>query len=154
MLLSYQGVASLFGRPQTEAAERLGISLTSLKEVCRKLGVPRWPYRRGVLVGDPVSTASGVKVDGCSDSDDEAHEAWALLYLEVLISETGCLGTSSRRESHICGFLFLDSLQELGLALVHGNSWLDTSREAITARLQTHLEIQALPIDLYMVPVF
>jgi len=75
MLLSYQGVASLFGRPQPEAAERLGISLTSLKEVCRKLGVPRWPYRRGVLVGDPVSTASGVKVDGCSDSDDEAHEA-------------------------------------------------------------------------------
>ena len=46
MLLSYQGVASLFGRPQTEAAERLGISLTSLKQVCRKLGVPRWPYAR------------------------------------------------------------------------------------------------------------
>jgi len=46
MLLSYQCIASLFGRPQSEAAERLGISLTSLKQVCRKLGVPRWPYAR------------------------------------------------------------------------------------------------------------
>ena len=36
----------LFGRPQPEAAQILGISLTTLKQVCRRLGVTRWPYRR------------------------------------------------------------------------------------------------------------
>lgn len=46
MLFSYHAVSSLFGTPQTDAAQRLGISLTSLKQVCRKLGVARWPYAR------------------------------------------------------------------------------------------------------------
>ena len=36
----------LFEQPQPEAAKRLGISLTTLKQVCRRLGVSRWPYRR------------------------------------------------------------------------------------------------------------
>jgi len=31
---------------QPDAARALGISLTSLKQVCRKLGVARWPYQR------------------------------------------------------------------------------------------------------------
>ena len=39
-------VESLFGVPQPDAARALGISLTSLKQVCRKLGVTRWPYQR------------------------------------------------------------------------------------------------------------
>ena len=47
MLFNYQAISSLFGRPQKEAAHRLGISLTTLKQVCRKLGVLRWPYMRG-----------------------------------------------------------------------------------------------------------
>ena len=32
--------------PQPEAAKALGISLTSLKLVCRKQGLTKWPYRR------------------------------------------------------------------------------------------------------------
>ena len=47
MLFSYQAISSLFDRPQKDAAGRLGISLTTLKQVCRKLGVLRWPYTRG-----------------------------------------------------------------------------------------------------------
>ena len=35
-----------FDRPQPEAAQSLGISLTCLKLVCRRLGLKRWPYRR------------------------------------------------------------------------------------------------------------
>eukprot|EP00960_Hanusia_phi_P040792 754655-Hanusia_phi.AAC.5 len=31
---------------QEEAAERLGICLTSLKSACRKLGLKRWPYTK------------------------------------------------------------------------------------------------------------
>lgn len=37
----------LYGLRQEEAAERLGICLTSLKAACRKLGLRRWPYRKG-----------------------------------------------------------------------------------------------------------
>ena len=40
-------IRELFGIPQPIAAKMLGISLTSLKQVCRKIGVLRWPYRRG-----------------------------------------------------------------------------------------------------------
>jgi hypothetical protein len=39
-------VYSMFGMPQAEAARLLGLSLTTLKQVCRKLGVSRWPYTR------------------------------------------------------------------------------------------------------------
>lgn len=36
----------MFGMPQPEAAKALGVSLTTLKQVCRRLGLQRWPYRR------------------------------------------------------------------------------------------------------------
>jgi len=39
-------VEAKFDLPQPEAAMELGISLTSLKLVCRKLGLKKWPYRR------------------------------------------------------------------------------------------------------------
>jgi len=39
-------VEAKFELPQPEAAKELGISLTSLKLVCRKLGLKKWPYRR------------------------------------------------------------------------------------------------------------
>jgi len=42
----------LFGVPQPMAAKELGISLTALKQICRRLGVVRWPYQRG---GQPAA---------------------------------------------------------------------------------------------------
>ncbi|EKX42777.1 hypothetical protein GUITHDRAFT_111147 [Guillardia theta CCMP2712] len=45
--LSVDALAPLFNTPQDQAAQLLGISLTSLKSACRRLGIPRWPYRRG-----------------------------------------------------------------------------------------------------------
>lgn len=56
----------LFDRPQPEAASSLGISLTSLKLVCRKLGMTRWPYRR------PHGKAQ--KYDLCAQSDTTASD--------------------------------------------------------------------------------
>ena len=46
MALNLEAVQAKFNLPQQEAASALGISVTSLKQVCRKLGVRRWPYHR------------------------------------------------------------------------------------------------------------
>jgi hypothetical protein len=46
MTLNLEAVQAKFDLPQQEAARALGISVTSLKQVCRKLGVKRWPYHR------------------------------------------------------------------------------------------------------------
>jgi hypothetical protein len=42
-----KAIRALFAVPQPSAAKALGISLTALKQVCRKLNIPRWPYQRG-----------------------------------------------------------------------------------------------------------
>lgn len=51
--LDLAAVQALFPMPQQDAATKLGISLTSLKHVCRELGLKRWPYHRskGVRAG-------------------------------------------------------------------------------------------------------
>jgi hypothetical protein len=49
--------------PQPEAAKALGISLTSLKLVCRKQGLTKWPYRRA------GRNCSGQQ----ADADDSVH---------------------------------------------------------------------------------
>eukprot|EP00960_Hanusia_phi_P040183 754287-Hanusia_phi.AAC.6 len=45
--LSLDALAPLFNTSQPKAAQQLGVSLTSLKAACRRLGISRWPYRRG-----------------------------------------------------------------------------------------------------------
>lgn len=62
-------VSPFFDVPQSDAAKNLGISLTALKQVCRKLGLSRWPYVRPKKnkmrgVGTPSST---VAVSDCID---------------------------------------------------------------------------------------
>ena len=41
-----KSIEALFGKPQAEAASDLGIALTTLKHLCRKMGIVRWPYQR------------------------------------------------------------------------------------------------------------
>lgn len=41
-----EDLVPLFEYKLTDAAKRLGISVSTLKRVCRKLGIPRWPYRK------------------------------------------------------------------------------------------------------------
>eukprot|EP00960_Hanusia_phi_P048939 759268-Hanusia_phi.AAC.1 len=41
-----EDIVRLFDMRQTDAAKMLGISLTALKCVCRKLGIMKWPYSR------------------------------------------------------------------------------------------------------------
>eukprot|EP00961_Rhodomonas_salina_P098665 1327792-Rhodomonas_salina.1 len=42
--LDKQGITSLFHLPIKDAAGRLDICVTSLKRVCRSLGIEKWPY--------------------------------------------------------------------------------------------------------------
>ena len=52
--------------PQPEAAKALGISLTSLKLVCRKKGLTKWPYRRAGRNGGAPRADLGVGAQaGC-----------------------------------------------------------------------------------------
>ena len=43
---TYACVERFFDRPLTEAAEAFGVSVTTMKQICRKFGVSRWPYKR------------------------------------------------------------------------------------------------------------
>lgn len=56
--MGLEALVTLFDWPnvrvsQPEAARTLGISLTTLKQICRRLGFPRWPYKR------PLGWAAG-----------------------------------------------------------------------------------------------
>eukprot|EP00960_Hanusia_phi_P011604 338747-Hanusia_phi.AAC.3 len=44
--LSLVDIKSLFYMRQSEAATFLGISLTAMKNACRRVGISRWPYSR------------------------------------------------------------------------------------------------------------
>jgi len=46
IMVDLDSIRLLFGIRQPDAAKRLAISLTALKQVCRKLGIVRWPYYR------------------------------------------------------------------------------------------------------------
>eukprot|EP00960_Hanusia_phi_P021160 625094-Hanusia_phi.AAC.1 len=46
-------LSELFHLRQQEAAQHLGISLTSLKTACRRLGLDRWPYMRDRVSDKP-----------------------------------------------------------------------------------------------------
>jgi hypothetical protein len=39
-------VTPYFNLPQKQASDALGVSVTSIKHICRALGLSRWPYRR------------------------------------------------------------------------------------------------------------
>ena len=45
IMLTLEFVSALFNMPLKEAAARIGMCPTSLKLACRKLGIPRWPFR-------------------------------------------------------------------------------------------------------------
>ncbi|EKX53855.1 hypothetical protein GUITHDRAFT_100821 [Guillardia theta CCMP2712] len=75
LMVDISTLQPLFGLPQEEASKLLGISVTAMKQLCRKLGVGRWPYQKptrkekemfdGLLMG----TISALDVsDDTSDS--------------------------------------------------------------------------------------
>ena len=47
--VSAEILSKLFHLPTREAALKLGICPTTFKKACRRLGIPHWPYHKGVL---------------------------------------------------------------------------------------------------------
>ena len=92
--LNLETIAPFFGTRQQEAAQKLGISTTTLKQVCRKLGVSRWPYMRSSkknrikteskeqiaqIAADKFNTQSFPQVDGSESefSEDSFAESYS-----------------------------------------------------------------------------
>ncbi|EKX53203.1 hypothetical protein GUITHDRAFT_100913 [Guillardia theta CCMP2712] len=72
--LSKEDIQKLFHLRQVEAAKLLGLSLTALKSVCRKVGVLRWPYsrdRQQSTTSGLGSSASSGWAGGNSDASTE-----------------------------------------------------------------------------------
>ena len=56
-----ESIAALFHLPLNRAAEELGVSKTSMKQICRRLGITCWPYKRR---GPPAGCHPGSRRDG------------------------------------------------------------------------------------------
>lgn len=67
VLIELDSISALFDTPQMVAARTLGISLTTLKQVCRKLGVTRWPYMRTARKRLLARHVSGVDIEEFGD---------------------------------------------------------------------------------------
>mmetsp|Transcript_10031 Transcript_10031/g.16470 ORF Transcript_10031/g.16470 Transcript_10031/m.16470 type:complete len:630 (+) Transcript_10031:267-2156(+) len=50
-LLTHADLAKHFNKKANEASRALGVSLTTLKKTCRRLGITRWPFRKVQMVG-------------------------------------------------------------------------------------------------------
>eukprot|EP00960_Hanusia_phi_P073027 767928-Hanusia_phi.AAC.2 len=81
VVLTRELLESLFNLPLSSASERLGICPTAIKKACRKLGIPKWPFknqiRRGAVKeqGDTTPSPSNEIVDRTAQqrSDNRYH---------------------------------------------------------------------------------
>ena len=74
IVLTRKMLEPFFGRPLSEAAEHVGLSITALKSVCRKLGIRRWPYqqsksRRKAGAADAMSSSSSMSAANMVEVD-------------------------------------------------------------------------------------
>lgn len=44
--VTYQELSQYFHLPTEKACQKLGVGLTILKRICRRFGLPRWPYKK------------------------------------------------------------------------------------------------------------
>eukprot|EP00201_Polytomella_parva_P017140 CAMPEP_0175058776 /NCGR_PEP_ID=MMETSP0052_2-20121109/12046_1 /TAXON_ID=51329 ORGANISM="Polytomella parva, Strain SAG 63-3" /NCGR_SAMPLE_ID=MMETSP0052_2 /ASSEMBLY_ACC=CAM_ASM_000194 /LENGTH=285 /DNA_ID=CAMNT_0016324215 /DNA_START=58 /DNA_END=915 /DNA_ORIENTATION=+ len=58
--LTLEQVSPHFGLPIQAAAAELKISVTYLRQLCRKLGVPRWPFRKVQSLRQEVQVSSSI----------------------------------------------------------------------------------------------
>ena len=79
-MLTRELLESLFNLPLSSASERLGICPTAIKKACRKLGIPKWPFknqsRRGACQKQ-VNEASGEDNAGFEEPAPQAEQGRA-----------------------------------------------------------------------------
>jgi hypothetical protein len=89
---TYAAIAERFDRPQAEAARAFGISITTMKQICRQLSIQRWPYRRPRRAH--LKAPDGSLLPSCTPVQAEpADEAMSL--------EVACLASDAASESVI-----------------------------------------------------
>uniref|UniRef100_A0A1D2A4X3 RWP-RK domain-containing protein n=1 Tax=Auxenochlorella protothecoides TaxID=3075 RepID=A0A1D2A4X3_AUXPR len=99
--ITLEDVAAHFHLPADKACQQLGISLTVLKRVCRRVGVDRWPYRRvkslerifHSLNDAPGSGAARDAVQPLSGGPPRPHPGLDSQHLATWSSEESALGT-------------------------------------------------------------
>jgi len=83
VVITREVLSSLFSLPLSAAADRLRISVTSLKKICRSFGVRLWPYRfqqyQDKLSSDPAQASAEVGVcaaqNGCGGTENGGSAA-------------------------------------------------------------------------------
>jgi len=115
----------LFSVPQPLAAKKLGISLTALKQICRRLGVVRWPYQRGGQLPTPTvrqlraaSTQEAVDVDSEGEGKGEA--------LARSSSASSCVSCAGQSPSSSTGLQEDDALTMTSFDFLPRYSWLQS----------------------------
>jgi hypothetical protein len=72
-------ISAMSNMPQAHAALKLGVSVTSMKQICRRLGIDRWPYtRKGRQFSRAAmrSPSSGRLESESNDSAETESEEW------------------------------------------------------------------------------
>jgi len=74
-------LSSLFQHPLAVASQKLGLSATTIKKLCRKLGINKWPYKSPFRTPRGASASQGNKAAGSNkrssasmDSNDNTDE--------------------------------------------------------------------------------
>ena len=75
LVFSRANVVELFDCSQHEAAAHLGVSTTSLKKICRQLGIVRWPYSKRKKVCPARDSDSNVSLSDTGSSCGSLHES-------------------------------------------------------------------------------
>jgi hypothetical protein len=116
----------LLNVPLPSAAMELGISLTTLKQVCRKIGIKRWPYRRP---GRPQVAVSGAQ-DLRLTAIGQDPTAWRL---------PPCTAASQSRLDAVQPSYHLDALHLDGARMLpgvlHGVSFDSTGNNIVSSEM-------------------
>jgi len=83
---------------QAEAAKRLGISITALKQVCRKLGITRWPYHRPCKRGSRYRSRTKQDAIAIDESDATKQPRTDDAYKRACLADASMLCNSSHPE--------------------------------------------------------
>mmetsp|Transcript_45223 Transcript_45223/g.106513 ORF Transcript_45223/g.106513 Transcript_45223/m.106513 type:complete len:175 (+) Transcript_45223:199-723(+) len=76
--IGLQELRGYFSLPEKEVAAQLGVCLTSLKKLCRAVGLHRWPYRKVESARRKKAQEEGTAEESCSRSPSEASGASTL----------------------------------------------------------------------------